>query len=85
LGRIGEDGSMKEQITLAMMKRKVIANGFTPSEGCWEDEQKIIAFSVESYGPSHFGHPKFMIEYRKYSGELLKENNPYSLKILPHA
>ncbi len=62
-------------MTLTEMKDKVRRAGYTPSAGCWEDERKIFAFSVESHGAATFGHPVFSIEYRKDSGELMRENN----------
>jgi len=64
-------------MTLTEMKREVEVAGFTASAGCWEDELKIVAFSVESCGPATMGHPRFMVQYCKTTGVLLRENEPY--------
>lgn len=36
----------------------------------WENEVHIYAFSVESYGPGSYGHPKFTAHFNKMTGYL---------------
>lgn len=66
------------------MQCMVATAGFTPSAGCWEDEHKIFAFSIESCGPATYGHPRYSLEYRKDTGELLHENRPVNRVIIYH-
>jgi hypothetical protein len=67
------------QITLEVLKEQVRRAGFTPSAGCWEDEQVIFAFSVESHGPATYGAAKFALMYRKEEKTLTRDNSPFPL------
>jgi len=44
--------------TIADLESMVAARGFRVSAGSWEDDTHVYAFSVESYGPATYGHPK---------------------------
>ena len=64
----------RRSVTIETVKQLVRDAGFTPSAGSWEDERRIVAFSVESYGPGTYGSSKCLIEYKK-DREMFYRNN----------
>jgi len=50
--------------------------GFKNSSSDFENEDHIYAFSVESYGPATYGHPKFTAHFHKTTGWLDMDGRP---------
>jgi hypothetical protein len=44
--------------------------GFRPSAGGWEDSRQVAAFSVETFGPGTYNHPRAEVYLHKASGRL---------------
>lgn len=56
-------------MTLEQAKQAIRDRGFTPLNGAsWEDSDHVYASSVETFGPSTYGHPKMEISFSKSSG-----------------
>ncbi len=56
---------------MADLKRAITDAGGTVSDAAsWEDEYNAYAFSVETFGPNTYGHPRFTAHYCKYTGWL---------------
>lgn len=67
-------------MTIHELNRQIMLAGYRPSAGCWEDKERIYAYSVESCGPATYGHPKFALDHRKDTGVTYCEGRPYTLK-----
>lgn len=40
------------------LREKLRQGGFTPSGGCWHDEETVCVFSKETWGHKYYNHPK---------------------------
>jgi hypothetical protein len=70
-------GIMGTHMTIEELNEQIRRAGYTPAAGAWEDDCEVFAFSVESCGPATYGHPRFCLEYRKVTHDLLHDNRPY--------
>jgi len=64
---------------LELCKLAVSERGFTPSDASFCDSTRAVSFSVESHGPSTFGHPRCLIEAKlqTFGGwKFYRENSP---------
>ena len=55
----------RESVTMDQAKQDIIARGLRVSSGCWEDEDHVYAFSLETAGPATYGHPRAVAHYSK--------------------
>ncbi len=49
--------------TLDQLKDMLIAKGYTPSVGCFDEDGRVRAFSVEASTPGTFCHPDATINW----------------------
>jgi hypothetical protein len=55
-------------VTLNEANARIEAAGYHASSAGWEDENTVNAFSVETFGPATYNHPRAEIQYRKDTG-----------------
>lgn len=56
------------------MRELIRKAGFNPSVGSWEDASRIYVFSMETYGPATYGHPRYALDYKKDTNKLYHDN-----------
>jgi hypothetical protein len=70
---------MTHNEALETCKREVALRNFTVSCGCWSENGRAFAFSVETYGPATYGHPRCAIRAsadNKGNWTFYSENTP---------
>ena len=74
---------------LEACKREVARRGYEVSAGCWSNSTEAYAFSVKTFGPNTYGHPRCEIAAKRgQDGRwMFYENNrmiePNMVQILP--
>ena len=58
----------RQAVTLEQAKADIVARGFRVSAGAYEDDNLVVAFSVEHCGPETYGHPSCTARFSKLTG-----------------